>query len=80
MFKHCGCGHAAASGTLGGGGRASRMAVMNDMRNDVEPVLLKPCIIYYLRIIRSLYTVRLDMYVDVSFDCALVFVDISTVT
>lgn len=56
------------------------MAVMNDMRNDVEPVLLKPCIIYYLRIIRSLYTVRLDMYVDVSFDCALVFVDISTVT
>lgn len=52
--------------------------VMNDMISDVEPVLA--VFKYELIIILSLNCIRLDTYVDVSFDCALVIVNIYSFT
>lgn len=52
--------------------------VMNDMISDVEPVLA--VLKYELIIILSLNCIRLDTYVDVSFDCALVIVNIYSFT
>lgn len=52
--------------------------VMNDMISDVEPVLA--VLKYELIIILSLNCIRLDTYVVVSFDCALVIVNIYSFT